>query len=69
MIDFRCSEPLCTLIVTRGIKAGLGIKAGFGMGIFAGLKVKITEWSSLARVCAKTKPENLISGYWNELGN
>ena len=48
----------------RGIEAGLGIKAGEGIGIFAGLKVKISDWKIYAKVSAKAKPENLISGVW-----
>lgn len=62
-----------------GINAGLGIKAGFGIesgcggitagdhfGIFAGLRTRLDEWSLYARVIAKTKPANLISGSWVE---
>ena len=50
-----------------GIKAGSGIKAGEGYGVFAGLRVKIGKWDLYAKVTAKTKPENLISGFWVEL--
>ena len=49
-----------------GIKAGDGIKAGVEFGIFAGLKIKIPEWSTQAIVKAREKPMNLISGFWNE---
>jgi hypothetical protein len=49
-----------------GIKAGWGIKAGEGYGVFAGLRVKIGMWDFYAKVTAKTKPENLISGFWIE---
>jgi len=50
----------------HGIEAGLGIKAGEGMGIFAGLNVKVCDWEIHASVSAKTKPENLISGFWSK---
>lgn len=49
-----------------GIEAGEGIEAGGGYGIFAGIRVKIELWSSLAIVEANTKPTNLISGHWVE---
>ena len=52
-----------------GIKAGLGIEAGEGYGIFAGLKIKLSNWSLYARVSASCKPTNLISGYWVESEN
>ena len=47
-----------------GIEAGEGIEAGWGFGVFAGLRIKISRWKTEARVIAKTKPANLISGYW-----
>ena len=50
-----------------GIEAGWGLKAGEGYGIFAGLRVKISKWELYAKVIAKTKPENLISGFWCEV--
>ena len=49
-----------------GIKAGEGIKAGLGFGIFAGLNIKLAEWSSCAVVSAAHKPINLVSGSWRE---
>lgn len=50
----------------EGINAGKGIEAGAGFGIFAGLRVKVNLWTDYAKVIAKSKPENLISGYWEE---
>ena len=50
----------------EGIEAGCGIKAGEDYGIFAGLHVEIGRWEFYAKVTAKTKPENLISGFWCE---
>ncbi len=50
----------------EGIEAGWGIKAGEGYGIFAGLRVKVSLWMNYAKVKAKSKPENLISGHWDE---
>ena len=49
-----------------GIKAGDGIEAGWGFGIFAGLRLRLADWSLYARVIAKDKPANLISGSWVE---
>ena len=48
----------------RGIEAGWGIEAGEGFAIFAGLRVRVAEWTIYAKVTANTKPENLISGSW-----
>ena len=48
------------------IEAGLGIKAGDDFGIFAGFRLQISNWNFYAKVAAKSKPENLISGYWIE---
>ena len=50
----------------EGIEAGLGIKAGDDFGIFAGLRLQISSWNFYTKVAAKSKPENLISGYWIE---
>ena len=47
-----------------GIKAGDGIKAGGDFGVFAGLRVRIANWSVKACVSANIKPKNLISGHW-----
>ena len=63
-----------TLILKKGakvkcIKAGCGIEAGEGYGVFAGLKIKLSNWSLYARVSASCKPTNLISGYWVESEN
>src|SRR3990167_9822181 len=49
-----------------GIEAGGGIKAGEGFGIFAGIRVKISAWNIYARIICKSKPQNLISGFWVE---
>lgn len=46
------------------IEAGLGIEAGGDYGVFAGLRVRIANWSVKACVSANIKPKNLISGHW-----
>ena len=56
----------CGIEAGWGIEAGYDIEAGWGYGIFAGIRVKIELWSSLAIVEANTKPTNLISGHWVE---
>ena len=58
--------------VGEGIEAGEGIYAGWGteavndFGIFAGLRIQLSRWSTYARVSAKIKPKNLVSGFWVE---
>ena len=49
-----------------GIEAGQGIDAGDDYGIFAGVKIKVGSWEIGAKVIAKSKPQNLISGFWIE---
>ena len=49
-----------------GIKAGDCIKAGGAFGVFAGLGIRLDRWRIDAKVSAKTKPENLVSGFWVE---
>ena len=61
-------EAGCGIEAGDGIKAGWGIEAGDGIkagdkyGIFAGLSIRVNEWSIYANVCANSKPSNLISG-------
>ena len=59
-------EAGCGIEAGWGIKAGCGIEAGNEYGIFAGLKIKLPNWSLHARVSASCKPTNLVSGYWVE---
>ena len=49
-----------------GIEAGTDIKAGDGFGIFAGLRLPLADWTLWAKVIAKAKPDNLVSGSWVE---
>ena len=49
-----------------GIEAGDCIKAGGAFGVFAGLGIRLDRWRIDAKVSAKTKPENLVSGFWVE---
>ena len=50
----------------EGIKVGWGIEAGEGFSIFAGLRLRPSDWTLYAKVIAKDKPENLVSGSWVE---
>lgn len=43
-----------------------GDAAGEGWACFAGLRVRVAQWSALARVIAKTRPANLHGGHWVE---
>ncbi|CAM4169431.1 DUF342 domain-containing protein [Kerstersia similis] len=55
------------------IRAGEGIEtpglleAGEGHGVYAGLGVRFDAWEVSARVQARQRPAELISGYWVEL--
>ena len=61
----------------RGIEAGWGIKAGWGIeagrgieaggeyGIYAGLRVKVTE-RVYRTIKAAEKPSNIMCGEWTE---
>ena len=68
-------ELLDAIATNSGIEAGLGINAGWGIeagddfGIFAGIKAKIEDWKLRALVIARSKPKNLISGYFNDHGS
>ena len=68
----KCIEAGLGIKAGWGIKAGCGIEAGEGIeagceyGIFAGIRIKIKDWSCFAKVSAQSKPKNLISGHWEE---
>lgn len=49
----------------EGIKAGSGIEAGGGYGIYAGLRVKVTN-REYRTIRAKNKPDNIMCGEWVE---
>lgn len=57
----------CGIKAGWDIKAGKGIKAGKDFCVFAGLKVQKSRWKFNAVVTAKTKPDNLVSGFWKPL--
>ena len=48
-----------------GIEAGKGIKAGGEYGIYAGLRVKVTE-RVYRTIKAAEKPSNIMCGEWTE---
>lgn len=52
------------LLAGRGIEAGLGIEAGNDYGIYAGMRIRISDWETCGVVSANAKPCNLISGFW-----
>lgn len=49
-----------------GIEAGELISAGPGFCVFAGMSTPVEHWGFAARVIAKEKPANLMSGHWVE---
>lgn len=56
----------------RSISSGLGISAGElispgpGFCVFAGISTPVEHWWFAAKVIAKEKPSNLMSGHWVE---
>ena len=52
-------------IIVRRLIAGGGIKAGGGYGIYAGLRVKVTN-REYRTIRAKNKPDNIMCGEWVE---
>ena len=55
----------CGIKAGWGIEAGEGIKAGWEHGIYAGLRVKVTNREYRA-IRAKNKPDNIMCGEWME---
>ena len=53
----------CGIEAGRGIKAGCGIEAGEGYGIYAGLRVKVTD-QERRTIRASKKPSNIMCGEW-----
>ena len=72
-MEFRLGVVAECLIAGRSIKAGEGIEAGEGIkagddfGIYAGLRVRVSQKELYAIVSAKAKPNNLVCGIWKEL--
>ena len=58
-------EAGCGIKAGWGIEAGEGIKAGWEHGIYAGLRVKVTNREYRA-IRAKNKPDNIMCGEWME---
>jgi hypothetical protein len=48
----------------EGVKADGVIQAGDGHGVYAGLSVRLDAWSVCARVVARSRPAQLVSGHW-----
>ena len=61
----RCIKAGCGIKAGWGIEAGEGIKAGWEHGIYAGLRVKVTNREYRA-IRAKNKPDNIMCGEWME---
>lgn len=66
-LEFSGSVSVKRIQAGDGIQAGEGIEAGEGYCVFAGVRVPMSRWESLAVVTAKSKPNNLRSGYWKPL--
>lgn len=54
------------LRVGKWLLAGGGIDAGEGMGVFAGLNVRVSMHSKYAKVIATARPANLVSGHFEK---
>jgi len=48
----------------EGVHAGGDIEAGAGHGVYAGLSVRLDAWAVCARVLARRRPAQLVSGHW-----
>lgn len=51
--------------VGEGIETPGLISCGAGHGIYAGLAVRVDAWEISARVYARERPEQLLSGFWS----
>ena len=52
--------------ISKCLFSGNSIEAGDGYGIFAGIRIRLSDWSIRAIVSAKSKPINLMTGYYKE---
>lgn len=50
------------------IKAGGCIKAGENYGVYAGLRVRISDMKEIGYIKAHEKPKNIMCGYWEYEG-
>jgi len=48
----------------EGVQAEGTVQAGDGHGVYAGLSVRLDAWPVCARVSARTRPAQLVSGHW-----
>ncbi|CAB3631388.1 hypothetical protein SB816_13740 [Achromobacter sp. SIMBA_011] len=48
----------------EGVQADGRIEAGDGHGVYAGLNVRLDAWAVCARVQARERPAQLVSGHW-----
>ena len=48
------------------IEAGESIKAGESYGVYAGLRVRISDMKEIGYIKAQEKPKNIMCGYWEE---
>ena len=51
-------------LVLKNIEAGGFIKAGEDYGVYAGLRMSISDMKGFGYVKAQEKPKNLMCGYW-----
>ncbi|MFR3686879.1 MAG: hypothetical protein ACLTXM_17805, partial [Enterococcus sp.] len=52
----------------ESIEAGWSIKAGEDYGVYAGLRVRISDMKEKGYVKAQEKPKNIMCGYWDGEG-
>ena len=49
------------------IVSGGSVRAGAGFSLYAGLSARRDAWPSCGRVVSRTRPENLLSGFWDRV--
>ena len=55
-------------LILKNIKAGGFIEAGEDYGVYAGLRVRISDMKEKGYVKAQEKPKNIMCGYWDGEG-
>ena len=67
-ICFAGSIIASKYLILKNIKAGGSIKAGENYGVYAGLRVRISDMKEIGYIKAHEKPKNIMCGYWEYEG-
>lgn len=55
-------------LILKNIKAGESIKASEDYGVYAGLRMRISDMKESGYIKAHEKPKNIMCGYWEGEG-